>query len=176
MKLCSRHFCTVLVLAALSLCPGYLRAEKAAATPLHFSLTEATTHRERGRLLLTVRVQSADLEAVLSEREGKAISVAKLEELAPAALDYVREKLIIKTSDGNPVRLEWAGLDVTDKQLFLFFEAPLTKGLLGARITNALFVDKIADQINSFEVLDGAVKRTLVFSRDKQELQVESHP
>lgn len=164
---------SILSALLLSLCV-FARGEKAApSTPLHFSRTEATTYRERGRLLLTVRVQVADLEAVLSERAEKPISVGNIGDLAPLALEYVREKLVIETAQGQELRLEWAGHDVTTSQLFLFFEAPLKDGLIGARVTDALLLEKLPDQINSFEVLDGAIKQTLVFSHDKTEQPVD---
>lgn len=151
-----------------------LRAESPA--PLHLSLTEATYNRERGRLLLTVRVQTADLESVLSERAKQKIAAAKPDELAPLALEYVREKLRLTSPRGEVLRLEWAGHDVADKQLFLFFEAPLNSSLQGLRIANTLFLERLPDQINSVELRDGVIKQTLVFSRETTELTVSAKP
>jgi len=144
--------------------------------PLHLSLTEATHNRERGRLLLTVRVQTADLEAVLSERAKHKITAAEPGELAPLALEYVRENLRLTSPKGEAVRLEWAGHDVADKQLFLFFEAPLNSSLQGLRIANTLLLERLPDQINSVELREGAIKQTLVFSRETTELTVSAKP
>lgn len=148
----------------------------AAPESLHLSLTEATLNRERGRLLLTVRLQAADLEAALSARAGRKISAAEPGELAPLALEYVRENLRIAPARGNPARLEWAGHDVAEKQIFLFFEAPLIGGLEGTRIANTLLLDRLPDQVNSVELRDGAIKKTLVFSRDTTEHTVSTKP
>jgi hypothetical protein len=151
-----------------------LRAESPA--PLHLSLTEANHNRERGRLLLTVRVQTADLEAVLSERAKHKVTAAEPGELAPLALEYVREKLRLTSPKGEALRLEWAGHDVADKQLFLFFEAPLNSSLQGLRIANTLLLEHLPDQINSVELHEGAIKQTLVFSRETTELTVNAKP
>jgi len=151
-----------------------LRSEPQA--PLHLSLTEATLNRERGRLQLTVRVQTADLEAVLSERAKHKISASEPGELATLALEYVREQLRLTSPRGETLRLEWAGHDVAEKQLFLFFETPLNGSLQGLRIANTLLLERLPDQINSVDLRDGAVKQTLVFSREITELTVSAKP
>ena len=166
---------SLLLAVFVSVGVGTIQAEPAApAKALHYSLTEATCNRERNRLILTVRVQTADLETLLSERAQKKISTADMSELAPLALEYVREHLIFRSPEGETLKLEWAGSDVTDAQLFLFFEAPSHHGLLGAKITNTLFLEKLPDQINALELRDGAVKKTLVFSRDHSELVIDT--
>jgi hypothetical protein len=147
-----------------------------ATSPLHLSLTEANYDHARGRLVLTVRLQTVDLEAALSERAHHKISAADPGELAPAALDYVRETLHLKAQHGEPLRLEWAGLDLTDTQVFLFFEASLTVGIQGLRITNTILQDRLSDQINSVELHDGALKQTIVFAHDTGEVAVSAKP
>jgi len=145
-------------------------------SPLHLSLTEASYDRAKGRLLLTVRVQKADLEAALSERTQRKLTAADPGELAPAALDYVRETLRLKNPRGETLRLEWAGLDITEKQIFLFFETSLIGGVQDLRITHTLLQERFADQINSFEIRDGALKQTLVFAHDTSEATVQAKP
>ncbi len=150
--------------------------EASKSVSLHLSLTEATLDRAKGRISLTVRVQTADFEAALSERAHRKITAADAGEFAPLALEYVRETLRLKTSRGEPVRLEWAGLDLTSTQVFLFFEAPLIGGLKGVRVTNTLLQERIADQINSVELHDGALKQTIVFAHGTGEVAVDLKP
>jgi len=164
-------FCALTSLLLL----GALRAS-AATAPLHLSLTEATYDHARGRIMFTVRLQSADLEAALSERAHRKISAADPGELAPLALDYVRETLSLKSPSGEPLRLEWAGLDVTSTQIFLFFEASLTGNLQDVRLSNTLLQERFADQINSVEIHDGALKQTIVFVHDTGEVRVNAKP
>jgi hypothetical protein len=144
--------------------------------PLHLSLTEASYDHAKGRLLLTVRVQKADLEAALSERTQHKITAADPGELAPPALDYVRETLHLKNPRGETLRLEWAGLDTTETQIFLFFESSLIGGIQDLRITNTLLQERFTDQINSVEIRDGALKQTLVFARGTSEATVRAKP
>ena len=145
-------------------------------SPLHLSLTEANYDRAKGRLLLTVRVQKADFEAALSERTQRKITAADPGELAPAALDYVREKLHLKSTKGGLLRLDWAGLDLTETQIFLFFEAPLIGSIQDLHISHTLLQERYADQINSLEIHDGALKQTIVFARDTGEATVRLAP
>jgi len=151
-------------------------SEAPKSASLHLSLTEATLDRAKGRISFSVRVQTADFEAALSERAHRKIAAADAGEFAPLALEYVRETLHIKTPRGEPVRLEWAGLDVTSTQVFLFFEAPLIGGLQGVRVANTLLQERIADQINSVELHDGALKQTIVFARATGEVAVDLKP
>jgi hypothetical protein len=121
-------------------------------------------------------VQKADFEAALSERTQRKIAVSDPAELAPAALDYVREKLHLKSTKGELLRLDWAGLDLTETQIFLFFEAPMIGSLQDLRISHTLLQERYADQINSLEIHDGALKQTIVFARDTGEATVRLAP
>jgi len=155
---------------------GTFQAGAAAPSPLHLSLTETSYDHARSRLSITVRVQTADFEAALSARAQRKITTADPGEFAPLALDYVRETLHFKSPRGEALRLEWAGLDVTSNQVFLFFETTLTGGIQGIRIADTLLQERIADQINSVEVHDGALKQTLVFGHDTGEVAVNAKP
>jgi len=168
----SRHLFLFIALTS-GLVLGTFRAN-AATSPLHLSLTEVSYDHARGRLALTVRVQTADFEAALSARAQRKITTADPGEFAPLALDYVRDTLHFKSPHGEALRLEWAGLDVTSNQVFLFFETTLAGGLQGSRIANTLLQERIADQINSVEVHDGALKQTIVFSHDTGEVVVNA--
>jgi len=168
---CLSLFFSLCVLTSLVL--GTSRAETP-KSPLHLSLTEAIYDQGRGRLTLNIRVQAADLEAALSARANRKISATDPSELAPLALDYVRETLHLRNSHGEPLRLEWAGLDVTNTQIFLFFETSLTGGTQGLRISNTLLNEHFADQINSIELHDGVLKQTLVFAHDTGEVTVNA--
>jgi hypothetical protein len=169
----SRFLLVGLIIAGLTTASLRAAAEK---SPLHLSLTEANYDRTKGRLLLTVRVQKADFEAALSARTQRKLSAADPGELAPAALDYVRETLHLKSPKGEALRLEWAGLDITETQIFLFFEAALIGSAQDLRVTHTLLQERFTDQINSFEIHDGALKQTLVFARDTGEAKVQLKP
>jgi hypothetical protein len=174
-KITSHRYVSVIL--SLCLLTGLLQGTSRAETtksPLHLSLTEAIYDQGRSRLTLNIRVQTADLEAALSARANRKISANDPSELAPLALDYVRETFHLKNSHGEPLRLEWAGLDATSTQLFLFFESSLTGGTQGLRISNTMLREHFADQINSVELRDGVLKQTLVFAHDTGEMMVSA--
>ena len=166
----------IIVCAMASLLLGTMRGADAAASPLHLSVTEANYDRAKGRIAFTIRIQVAALEGALSERAHRKISVADPGEFAPLALEYVREALRLKSPRSEPLRLEWAGLDVTKTQVFLFFETALIGGIQGAHIANTLLQERFPDQINSVQVRDGALKQTIVFAHDAGETAVDLKP
>jgi hypothetical protein len=176
LPLLHRHFLRFLLVSLLLASLSVVVRAAPEKSPLHLSLTEANYDRAKGRLLLTVRVQKADFEAALSERTHRKITAADPGELAPAALDYVREKLHLKSTKGELLRLDWAGLDITETQIFLFFEAPLIGSLQDVRISHTLLQERFADQINSLEIHDGALKQTIVFAHDTGEAAVRLAP
>lgn len=169
------HFFRLLAAILLGFSASLSIAETA-PSPLHISLAELSHDREQGRLLLNLRVQSADLEAVLTAKAGKTITTAEPVELTPLALEYVRDKLHLKSPKGDPLRLEWAGFDLAGPQLFLFFEASLPGGLEGLQISNQLLLENNPGQINVVEIRSGATRQTLVFSREKTELIANTKP
>jgi len=153
-NLCTRLVAIFCVLTGML--SGALRADTT-PSPLHLRLTEANYDRARSRLILTVRLQPTDLEAALSDYAHRKITAADPVELAPLALDYVRDTLHLKSPRGTALRLEWAGFDVTKTQIFLFFESALPSGLQGTCISDKLLQERFADQI-------GHVGRDLVFA------------
>jgi hypothetical protein len=170
------HRCLNLIFC-LCLLTGLLLGTSRAETtksPLHLSLTEAAYDKARGRLTINIRVQTADLEAAFSARTHRTISANDPSEFAPLALDYVRETLHLKNARGEPLRLEWAGLDTTSTQIFLFFESSLAGGTQGLHISNTMLQEHFADQINSVELHDGVLKQTLVFAHDTGEMMVDA--
>jgi hypothetical protein len=172
-----RRLCYLLAFGFIAtLSTGTIHAATATTKNLHLSLTETSYDRAKGRLLVTVRVQTIDFEAALSERAHRKIVAADPGELAPVALEYIREKFVLKTANNLPLRLEWAGIDVTETQIFLFFECSLIGNFQGTRIANTILQERLADQINSVEVRDGALKQTIVFARDTGEITVRATP
>jgi hypothetical protein len=171
-------FCLRFLKLFVSLCvltglwAGAARGDSPKA-PLHLCQTEAIYDQAGGRLAINIRVQINDLETALSARANRKISVNDPGELAPLALDYVRENLRLKNSRGELLRLEWAGLDVTSAQIFLFLETSLSGGTQGLRISNTMLREHFDDQINSVELRDGALKQTLVFAHDTGEVTVD---
>lgn len=144
------------------------------AHPLKLSVTEATYNRDSGRLELAIRFFTDDLEAALSAVAGQPVSVAKPEEFSPLALDYLRTHFLVKSAKGEPQRLEWAGMDTTDTQVWIFCEFPLPGGLVGARLNVTLLHEAFADQINTVKLRDGAFKQTLIFGTGTGELVVKT--
>lgn len=148
---------------------GGLAQPKPRDGKLHLSVTEAMYDREAERLQLAIRVFPQDLEAALSQETGKAITVEEPEALAPAALDYFRKHLKIRSNRGAAVALEWGGLDVTKTHVWLFLEAPMAGGTLGAAFHITLMQEVFEDQLNLLQLRDGAMKVALVFSRESGE-------
>lgn len=152
----------------------------ALAHPVHTSVAEADYNRATRTLEIAVRVFADDFEAALSARAREKIS---LEKTPPAQLDalirtYVTESFTVRTPEGKPVACRWIGRELKDRanELWLYFEAGLPDGIVGARLRHALLTEQFSDQLNSIRVSDGARTFTLLFFPDRGEKIVPRAP
>lgn len=114
-----------------------------------------------------------DFEAALTAVAKHPVSIEKPDEFSPIALDYIRAHFLVKSEKGQPQRLEWAGMDSTDTQVWIFCECPLPGGLAGSRLEVTLLQEAYPDQINTVKLRDGASKQTLIFGTGTGELVIK---
>lgn len=144
-----------------------LAATAGRAHPIHASFAEADFNRDTGRLEVALRVFADDLEAALSARAGRPVS---LERTPAAELDlllraYLASHFTVRAGDAPNPAQRWVGRELRDREneVWLYFDLPLAAGPAGARLAHRLLTDQFADQVNSVRVRDGRREVTLVF-------------
>lgn len=140
-------------------------AAVASAHPLKLSVTEATYNAESGRLELAIRFFADDFEEALSKDAGRRVPVDRPEALAPAADAYLRKHFLVRSADGQAQTLIWSGSEVTTTHVWLYCEAPLPGGTIGAELNVTFMQELFPDMLNSVQLKDGTMKQTLIFVR-----------
>lgn len=133
------------------------------AHPFHVSVAVADWNAESGKLEVSLRCHPIDLEQVVNERAKKRVHLEKAESQVQA---YLIDVIKATTRDGQDVKLEWVGMELTDKYAWLYFEIPLKDGPSGTTLTHRLFFTELDDQVNLVTVRDGKRKRSFSFSAD----------
>ena len=157
-------------------------APAARAHAIHSSLAEADWRAETGQLEIAVRVFADDLEAALSLRANRQISLEatpakEFDALAEACL---RATFTVRSAKAKPAEfapLTWIGREVKDDEVWLYFSFPLPSGVEGARLAHALLREVHEDQLNSVRVTAHPApgektpsrKTTLTFLRDGEQ-------
>ena len=160
-----RVFLPLLILAGTS---------PARAHPVHSSYAEADYRPASGKLEIAWRLFTDDAEVALSRQAGRRLSAtrAPATEFDSALLDYVRSTLVVKTSTGSAMTLQWVGRELADagQHLWVYVECALPGGPAGARLANRGLRETFSDQINSVRVRDHSTSPvrqvTLLFVND----------
>ncbi|MBC7365296.1 MAG: hypothetical protein H7343_00570 [Undibacterium sp.] len=151
-------------------------ASLASAHPIHTSYAEADFRPETGKLEVALRVYPDDLEAALTARAGKKIT---LEHTRPPAFDvlllaYLRATFLLRTADGTTPTLHLVGRELKDRDqhLWIYFECSLPGGLTGARLSHRFLPDAFPEQLNALRPAKDAT--TLLFLNDTEKALVTS--
>jgi len=135
----------------------------AAAHKFHTSFTEADCNAAERSLQITLRTFPDDLENILGRRSGKAVSLDRKKEAEPLLIAYLQETFQLKNAKGETVKLSWVGMDAGVDSAWLYFEAQLPEGCVGATLRNQFMFDLFDDQINLVNVKQDGRKHSLTF-------------
>lgn len=144
------------------------------AHPLKLTVTEAILNRDTGKLEMSVRFFGDDLEEALTKDAGQRVYVDKPDSLAPAAFAYLKKHLLITAANGTRQEIAWSGAEVTPTHVWLYCEAPLPGGVVGAKFSVTFMTELFSDQLNSLQLRDAAFKQNLVFVRGTGEVTVQA--
>ncbi len=72
--------------------------------------------------------------------------------------------------------LKWVGKEVSVKAAWLYFELPLPDGCEGVTLSNRIFLELEANQVNTLNLREGKQKATLHFTREKPKATVSFAP
>ena len=143
------------------------------AHPLHSSFTEIT--RERGgTITMSIRLFADDFGVALDSLRANAPGAPS----ANVAQEYFARSVVLTSTDGKPIQLEWCGMRSQDGLTWLCARSvtPVPSGRL--RLRNALMFDRFRDQISVVRWdrgsgTQGSKTRTLVLSARAPEGQLD---
>ncbi len=136
---------------------------RAAAHPLHTTVTDVVVDPVRGGLRLTIRVFADDFARAVQRHAGPRASAD------PAVADsvrawYVASRLQLLDAAGRRAVLVWGGARPDGEALQLTVHVPGVRSLEGVRVANALLVELFDDQVNLVRAVAGDRQRTLLFT------------
>ncbi|MEM7235467.1 MAG: DUF6702 family protein [Planctomycetota bacterium] len=153
-----------------------LAASAAIAHPYHVTLAEAEFNVETGKLEVALRVTPEDFERALSHETGGPVDLEKTEDIDATIFRYLVESFRVRAAGGEDGKIHWLGKEVELKWAWLYFEVDLPGGLLGAELTNELFFEQFARQLNTVQLKQGEWKTSLSFTAQKSSHVMASGP
>ena len=142
-----------------------LTAPGASAHKFHTSFAEADYNARERALQITLRTFPDDLEAILTRRTGRPVSLDDKKRAEALTFAYLQEVFELKDARGRAVKLSWVGMEAGVDNVWLYFEAKLPAGLSGAQLRDRWLADLYEDQINLVNLRDGERKLALTFDR-----------
>lgn len=132
---------------------------------LYHSFTTIEFNERASRVELMLQVHADEFEALLSVRLKKRMSFMHNDDydaLVEAAGAEIIKKYTIST-DGEPLTLEYVGMEVNDRTVYAYLKAPVTSAPTTYTVMNTLLLDelpKMKNQIN-VEGPNGIISRTI---------------
>ncbi len=161
------------LLVLIAACLGSFSAATARAHPFHASIAEMEYNAARGRLEVALCVHPLDLERALHEASGEPIDLDRSGDIDRRLTEYLRETLRIRAGSQGPCELRWVGKEITLKEAWLYFEVPVPDGVDELRLSNRVFFELQADQLNMMNVRIGDQRTTLRCTRATPEVGLD---
>lgn len=134
----------------------------AVAHPYHASLAEVDYNPERQNLEVALRVLPEELEAVLSERAGKAVNLDATEDVDALIVAYLNETFRLLTDQAPSPPLQWLGKEVSHRAAWLYFEIAIDPQLRWS-LENRVLFDYEPQQVNTVLLRLGETQASLTF-------------
>lgn len=162
MSLHRQALIVTLFLVCVALLPQ--RAAAAAAHTFHTSLMSLEYNHQEQLLEISLQVYTHDLETILTRRAaGKEVRLDKTPDAATLIFAYLKDSITLKNGAGETKSLSWVGMEAQADRVWLYFEAKMPEGLIGAQLRNRLFFELLEDQLNLVHLKDEDKKNDLTF-------------
>lgn len=120
---------------------------------VHVSVAQLEFNQKSQSVEIVVRVYADDLENALSQHVKRQIKIDpatanKDKRIGETILAYLRSNLELKAKNGNPVKLNWVGLEWQVDMFWLYVEGKMPANLDGSQLRNRIFCELFDDQVN----------------------------
>ena len=120
-----------------------------------------------------IQVFSHDLEPTLEKRLGKNIDLETTPQINEILLNYLNEKFVLQTKDGETKKLKWVGKEFKADTIYFYVEVPFEGNLSDLELQNSLFFESFREQINYVVALSGGQKADLIYKVGEKFKQFE---
>jgi hypothetical protein len=156
------RFLALIMSAALLGC-STLWPAPAAAHKFYTSLARVEYNAGEKTVEVTLRVFADDLERALTRRAGREVSLDRTKDAGRLVLAYLQDTFEIRNRDGEAKSFKWVGMELRAGVAWLYFEAEMPEGLMGARLRDHVLFELFDEQVNTVSVRYSGVRGDLVF-------------
>ena len=130
----------------------------------HATLTELRYNPEKKQLELAIKVFADDLERVLSRGQATPVSLSEVGP-RPSVLiaAYLRRTLELKTAGGQPLPLQFLGMQPEKDGYWLYCKSELPRTMAGIQLRQTMLLELFPDQVNIVNVEAGTKKQSALF-------------
>jgi hypothetical protein len=147
-------------------------APVAAAHTFHASIAQVDYITDKKSLEVIVWIHGEDLERRMKQSNGPRASLDKEKEAEKFVKEYLRTHFQLKDRKGQPLSMQWVGLEVRTHFVAAYFEAPAPDGIADVTLTNKILLAMLPDQVNTVKVkVDGKERREIVFDNKAAKAQ-----
>lgn len=135
----------------------------ASAHKFYTSIARAEYNAETKSLEVSARIFADDLEAALTKRAKRPVSLDGTKEADALLLAYLRETFVVRDAGGGVRRVQLIGKELKVDVAWVYFEVSLPDGLKNLELRQQLLCEYFPEQINVVQLIAGAEKTELVF-------------
>ena len=142
----------------------------------HFTIAEVEWNPESKCFEVGLRIDSFELENVLSKIYRKKIDLEKTKGIDKIIHLYLQKRFLVKTPQGKPCSITWVGKEFLRGQLWLYFEVPVKGSIEGLTLSNRILFEAatfeantLHNPVNIMNVRYQQHKKSLYFTKDKAE-------
>ena len=119
--------------------------------PVHVSVTNVDINTESGRINISIKLFSDDLEELIGRKYNVQLHITAQEDPGDkieALNRYIAESLVCKLDGKDPVVLEFSKLKINEEAIWLYYTYDHQGKIRRMDITNTLMLEKFDDQTN----------------------------
>jgi hypothetical protein len=141
------------LIAAALCCLGAAYRLPPAAHKFHASIAQIEYHAKEQKVALVIRFFLDDFETAISQHSKRPFKLATPQDFkdkakGDAVLAYVRERFELKSKSGQPVKLNWVGMEAQADMVWVYLEGKLANGFAGAQLRSRVLTELFDDQVN----------------------------
>lgn len=145
---------------------GLLHCPLAVAHPAHETNAELVWNASSKSLEVALKLRGVDLEAALTTGDAKRVDLESTENVDGQIERYLSLRFKVQAPDGSYAPLQYAGKDVTPREVWLYFQFPLNaESPIGYSVTNQVLLETLENQKNRVAFRSGRVGYAMVFDQ-----------
>lgn len=135
------------------------------------SITEMHYNADTRSVEVIIHVFANDLEQATAKFHQKELKIER-HGFDSLAFSYIAEQFRLQNSKDELKKINPVGIEYEKDHATIYLEIALPEGLKHCRLSNKLFTEMFSQQTNIVNIKEGKLKKTLVFNKDIQIMEI----